>query len=144
MPPPRTRLQFVNMGTSSPRLELEDGTVYVGEFQDMMGSVLVFKESQVTADERQGHAGGGGVDGNGGIHDAMMARLEEAQARAQGWGDGGDGGDGAAGEGAGGRQDHGRATPQPGSKAKQKGLGMETALEGVANVKLVFTLLRKS
>lgn len=118
MPPPRTRLQFINMGTPSPRLELEDGTVYVGEFQDMMGSVLVFKETQVTADERQGQASGGDLDGNEGIHAAMMARLEEAQAREQ------------------------AGAVEGGAKAKQKGLSVETAtaLEGVANVKLVFTL----
>ncbi len=131
MPPPRTRLQFVNMGTSSPRLELEDGTVYVGEFQDMMGSVLVFRETQVTdatAGEREDQA-------SDGIHEAMMARLEEAQAREQG---------GGARVGAGGRQDQGLSS-QGGAKAKQGGLGVETvtALEGVANVKLVFTL-RKS
>lgn len=117
MPPPRTRLQFVNLGTSSPRLELEDGTVYVGEFHEIMGSVLVFRETQVTADAREDQASDGDVGRDDGIHGVTMARLEEAPAV-------------------------GKALSQGGAKARQKTSRVETMteLQGVANVKLVFTL----
>lgn len=41
-----SRLVFKGLSTSEPLLEFEDGTTFVGEFQETVGSLMVFSEGK--------------------------------------------------------------------------------------------------
>lgn len=46
LPPTGSRMLFKGLSTSEPLLEFEDGTTFVGEFQHVVGSLMVFSEEK--------------------------------------------------------------------------------------------------
>ena len=68
-PSPGARLTFSNLSTDQPTLVVEDShgpLAYTGVYEDMMGSVLLFSETEVTSVRREEGEGGeraGGRDG---------------------------------------------------------------------------------
>lgn len=144
-PASNARLTFKNLSTSQPRLEVEDemGSLeYTGVYEDLMGSVLVFKETKVTTAgvrERLENEGEGtdGMDVDGGsLHGMLVARLEAQQAAAEGNASAG----GSSGAVVPTVTVQGQALQGSGGGRGKKGSDVRTVteMEGVANVKLVF------
>ena len=46
LPSTGSRMKFKGLSTSEPLLEFEDGTTFVGEFQEVVGSLMVFSEEK--------------------------------------------------------------------------------------------------
>lgn len=46
LPPTGSRMRFKGLSTPEPLLEFEDGTSFVGEFQEVVGTMMVFSEEK--------------------------------------------------------------------------------------------------
>jgi hypothetical protein len=46
LPPSGSRMVFKGLSTPEPLLEFEDGTTFVGEFQEVVGTMMVFSEER--------------------------------------------------------------------------------------------------
>ena len=56
LPSAGSRMKFKGLSTSEPLLEFEDGTTFVGEFQEVVGSLMVFSEEKESLSAPGGQA----------------------------------------------------------------------------------------
>jgi len=54
LPAPGSNLKLKGLHTPEPRLELDDGTILIGEFQETIGTQLVFAEHREEEGEGKG------------------------------------------------------------------------------------------
>lgn len=63
LPSTGSRMKFKGLSTSEPLLEFEDGTTFVGEFQEVVGSLMVFSEEKESAPGGQAETVSGSAGG---------------------------------------------------------------------------------
>jgi len=63
LPPTGSRMVFKGLSTPEPLLEFEDGTTFVGEFQEVVGTMMVFsEEKEIPTGEQAAIAAGSAED----------------------------------------------------------------------------------